>query len=365
MRPTRAVVDDAAISDNVAALVSLAAPARLSAVVKADGYGHGAVRAARAALAGGADFLAVALVEEALELRRAGLDAPILVLSQPPTGAVAAAVRSDVSVCIDTEAGAAAVAAAASVERPARVHVKVNTGMNRVGAHPDLAVDLAEGLSRLPDVHLEGVWTHFSVADQPDDPETGCQIERFDAVLARLETRGVRPEIVHASNSAGLLCHPRARYDMVRCGITIYGIPPAPTIDAPVRAAMTLVSAVSHVAALNPRDTVSYGRRWTASAPTTVVTVPIGYADGIRRDSGLAGAMVLIGGRRRPIVGTVTMDQLMVDVGDDPVEVGDEVVLIGRQGHEEITASDWAEHLGTIGYEVVCAIGRRVPRSRT
>lgn len=361
-RPTWAVVDSGTIADNAAELARACGTAELCAVVKADGYGHGAVRVARAALEGGATWLAVALVEEAIELRDAGIVAPILLLSQPPPGSMEAALRADVSLCIDSAEGVDAVAAHAKNDLRAKVHLKVNTGMNRVGCAPDDVVNLARGLVSRPGVLLEGVWTHLSVADEPDNPETRSQLDRFHRAVGALEAEGIQPGIRHVSNSAGLLFHSEARLDMVRCGIALYGVAPAPGLAVPTSPAMSLVSAVSHLNRLSAGDAVSYGRRWTAAAPTTIATVPIGYADGIRRDAHRRGAQVLIGGHARSIVGTVTMDQLMVDVGDDVVSVGDQVVLIGSQGTERITADDWAVWLDTIGYEVVCDVGRRVPR---
>lgn len=366
-RPTRVEVDLAAVAANVEHLVAGASPAELCVVVKADGYGHGAVPVARAALAAGATSLAVALVEEALELREAGVTAPVLVLSRAPHEALAPAVAAEVSLTVDGEDAVDELAAAVAVDPPGRpvgVHLKVDTGMHRMGASPEAATTLARRIVASDGLALAGTWTHLARADEPEVPTTDLQLDRFDAVLAELRAAGIDPGRVHAANSAGALAHPRARYDMVRCGIAAYGIAPAEGLvgTADLRPALSWTSAVSATRLVPAGDGVSYGHRWTAGTDTTIATVPVGYADGVRRDAGVRGVEVLVGGRRRRIVGNVTMDQLLIDVGDDEVHVGDEVVLIGRQGDEVVTAAEWADHLDTIPYEVVCAVGARVPR---
>ncbi len=366
MRAARAEIDLAAIDHNVRALTALAAPAELCAVVKADGYAHGAIAVSQVALRAGATWLAVALVEEAAVLRKAGIDAPILLLSQPRPADMAAAVRYDLRVGVYTDEGIEAMAAAARAQRrTARVHLKVDTGMNRVGARPGDALRLAKSIAGHPELDLEAVFTHCAVADEPDNDFTDVQLDRFDAVVAELDAAGLRPPMLHAANSAATLDHPRARYDLVRAGIAVYGIAPAAALAErlDLRPALALKAEVSMVKRVAAGEGVSYGLRHRFAHDTVVATVPIGYADGVPRRLGLAGAEVLVGGRRRPMVGVVTMDQLMVDCGDDDsVGVGDEVVLLGAQGGERIGAEEWADHLGTIAYEVVCGIGPRVPR---
>ncbi|MCD9625508.1 alanine racemase [Rhabdothermincola salaria] len=365
MRATRADVDLGAIAHNVGVLKGLVAPAAVCAVVKADGYGHGAIAVSRAALAAGADWLAVALVEEGVVLRRSEIDAPVLLLSQPRLDDIAAAVRFDLRVCVYTPEAVEAVAEAAKRERRlARVHLKVDTGMNRVGVAPQDALALARRIAGHGSLELEGVFTHLAVADEPGHPFTDTQLDRFDAVVAELDADGLRPTLLHAANSATAIEHPRGRYDLVRAGISVYGIPPAPVLADRVdlRPAMTLRSEVSMVKRVGAGEGISYGLRHVFDRETTVATVPVGYADGVSRRLSALGTDVLVGGRRCPIVGTITMDQLMVDCGDDDVAVGDEVVLIGRQGDECVTAEEWAERLDTIAYEVVCGIGPRVPR---
>lgn len=361
-----AEVDAAAIEHNVGVVRAAVAPAALWAVVKADGYGHGAELAARAALRAGATGLCVALVQEGVALRRAGLAAPILVLSEQPPGELAAAVAAELTSTVyrvEQVACLADAAAAAGVVH--RVHLKVDTGMHRVGCDPTDAVVVARAVAACPSLVLDGVFTHLALADEPTDPFTDLQLDRFDAVLDALGAAGLLPAVVHAANSAGGLAHPRARHSMVRTGIALYGISPGPGVDhlvGELRPALALRARVSMVRRVAAGEGVSYGLRHRVATDTTLATVPIGYADGVPRRWSAMGGEVLIGGRRRPIVGVVTMDQLVVDVGDDAVQVGDEVVLLGRQGDEEITAAQWARRLDTIGYEIVCAISHRIAR---
>lgn len=373
MRAARADIDLEAIAHNVRTLAAHAAPAQLCAVIKADGYGHGAIAVGQAALEAGADWLAVALIEEGAVLRKAGITAPILILSQPRLDDFDAAVHYDLRLAVYTAEGIEAACDAASAEgKVAKLHLKVNTGMNRVGAQPEDIKGLAERIAKRPEVEFEALWTHCAVADEPEHDFTTEQLDRFDAVVRDLEEAGLRPTMLHAANSAATIDHPRARLDLVRCGISIYGIAPSPALQdrLALRPALRLGAEVSMVKRVRAGERISYGLRHEFDAATTVVTVPIGYADGVPRALAKAGAEVLIHGRRCPIVGTVTMDQIMVDVGALDVEVGDEVILIGTQvdpagrGADplEITADEWAEHLGTIAYEIVCGIGPRVPR---
>jgi alanine racemase len=359
-------VDLGAVGHNVEVLRRHVDPVRVCAVVKADGYGHGAVAVGGAALDAGAEWLAVAQVSEAVALRAAGIEAPILLLSEPRADEVATVVGLDVRLTVYTaDMVTALAAAAAAAGLPLRLHMKVDTGMRRVGATPDEAVALAKVIADQPRLELEGVCTHLPVADEPGNPFTGEQVARFDAVLDELRDEGIAPPLRHAANSAGALRVPEARYDMVRCGIAVYGIPPAPALDGLVdlRGALSLSSEVSFVKQVPADQGISYGLRQSTAAETTIATVPIGYADGVFRSLPLAGAEVLIHGRRRRMIGVVTMDQLMVDCGPDlDVRPGDQVVLLGAQGRERVTPDEWAAKLGTISYEVVCAIGPRVER---
>ncbi len=368
-------VDLSAIRHNTQVLCDAARPAQLLAVVKANGYGHGAIEVARATVEAGAAWLGVATVWEGVELKgqRRSVGAPILVLSEPTNKVAAeAVVARGLTPVVYTLPGIEMLAKAVihdGGDAPLPVHLKVDTGMHRVGCSPDDVVALAETIRGRDELVLEGLCTHFAVADEPENPYTRAQIDRFEAVLATLEARDLRPRLVHAANSAGLLAFPEARYDLARVGIALYGVPPAPVLAdrLPLRPALTIKARVAHVKWLDAGEGVSYGLRYRLPRRARIATVPVGYADGVPRNLGLTGGEVLIGGRRHPIAGTVTMDQLLVDVGDAEVDVGDEVVLIGRQragdGTEvEVTANEWAERLGTIGYEVVCGIGSRVPR---
>jgi alanine racemase len=372
-----AEVDLDAIAANVAALRRRIGPGLFCAVVKANAYGHGAVAVAGAALAAGADWLAVAHAEEGAELRRAGIEAPVLLLSEPLADEVATVAEADLRVTAYSRAGIDRLAATGA---PLRVHLKVDTGMHRVGAGPAEVVALARRLAGCSRLTLEALWTHCAVADEPANAFTGEQLGRLDEVWAALDAEGLRPPLRHAANSAAAIAHPASRYDLVRVGIALYGVPPSPALGGLVdlRPALTLRSEVSHVKRVTAGEAISYGHHHRFGADTVVATVPVGYADGVPRRWGLVGGRVLIGGVARPIVGVVTMDQLMVDCGPaspigvsavEPgtidagtVEVGDEVVLIGRQGDAVLTAEDLAGPLGTIGYEILTGIGPRVRR---
>lgn len=372
MRAARADVDLGAIAHNTRLLTDLASPAELCAVVKADGYGHGAIAVSQAALAAGATWLGVALVEEGAVLRKAGVEAPILLLSQPRPTDLAAAVRYDLRVTLYSKDGLEAAAAAARRnKRVAQVHLKVDTGMHRVGAHPEDVVALATLIEAEPALELEALWTHYAVADEPGHRFTDEQFDTFQTIVAELRDRGMRPPLLHVANSAATIDHPRSRLSLARAGIALYGIAPSAALEGRVdlRPAMSLRSEVSFVKAVPAGASVSYGLRHEFTQDSVVATVPIGYADGVPRGLSGSDACVLIRGRRCPIVGTVTMDQILVDCGPASgtderfdVAVGDEVVLIGEQGDERVSASDWSDVLGTIPYEIICGIGPRVPR---
>jgi len=364
-----AEVDLGAIRHNASLLSRLVAPAALCAVVKAAAYGHGSVAVARAAVEGGASWLAVALVEEGELLRRHGIEAPILLLSEPPADAMEDVVALALTPTLYTGHGveAAAKAVASAGAPPLAVHVKVDTGMHRVGAPPKDAPAVVEAVAHHPELTLGGLWTHFAVADEPTHPFTDIQCARFDAVVAGLAATGTTATLVHAANSAGALAHPGSHHDMVRCGIALYGVAPSPSLAAVdavagLRPALSLRARVSYVRRVSAGEAVSYGLRHPLERAATVATVPVGYADGVPWRLGVSGGEVLIGGRRRPLAGSVTMDQILVDCGDDGVMPGDEVVLLGRQGTEQITAWDWATLVGTIAYEVLCGIGPRVTK---
>ncbi len=354
----------AAIRHNAAVLKAAAPGAELCAVVKADGYGHGEVAAAQAAIDGGATILAVARVVEGCRLRNAGLDEPIWVLSEPSEREFADAVTFDLQPSVYSEQGIRAAAAAAIDAPTLSVHLKLDTGMHRVGADPADAVRLAGQISDAPTLALGSVWTHLAMADEPEKPFTDRQLDRFDEALAELASAGIDVPLVHTANSGAVHAWPRAHRDVIRCGISLYGLPPSPQLAGvlDLRPALRWTSSVSFVKRLEPGDRVSYGQRTAVTEPANVATIPVGYADGYRRALWEGPPLVLIGGRRRRILGVVTMDQMVVDCGDDDVAVGDEVVLIGEQNGEQVTADDLAAALDTINYEITCGISDRVGR---
>jgi alanine racemase len=354
-RPTRVEVDLDAIAHNVRHLRRLADPATICAVVKADAYGHGDVPVAEAAVAAGAEMLAVALVEEGIRLREAGIEAPILLLCEPPVGDVAAVVEWGLTPTVQRPAFAEELAGTRLA-----VHLAVDTGMHRAGVDPTGVVGLAAAVADAG-LTIAGTWTHLAVAES-DEAFTRLQLDRFDQALGTLVDAGHDPGVRHAANSAGAMYHPEARLDMVRVGIAMYGLDPDPgRRDAELTPAMRVASGVSGRRRLAAGARPSYGRARPLASDGWVVTVPIGYADGYPR-SLPPGFGVLIGESRHPLAGTVTMDQIVVDVGEADVAIGDEVVLLGVQGGAEVTANDWAEALDTISYEVVTRIGARVPR---
>ncbi|MCW2864923.1 MAG: alanine racemase [Actinoallomurus sp.] len=367
---TAARVDLTAIGHNVELLRERAVGAELMAVVKADGYGHGMVPAARAAIAGGASWLGVATLEEAMTLRRAGLDGPAMCWLYAPGERFDDAVAADVDLSA-TSVGQVEeiIGAAGRVGRQARLHLKADTGLSRSGAAaadwPSL-VDAAlraqaEGLAT-----VVGLWSHLACADEPGHPSIAAQLRVFDDAVELAEKAGVRPEVRHIANSAATLTLPEARYDLVRPGIAVYGLDPIPSLGLArslgLRPAMTLTARLALVKRVGAGQGVSYGHRYITSAETTLGLVPLGYADGIPRQ-GTNLLEVWAGGRKRRIAGTVCMDQFVIDVGDDAIQAGDEVILFGPGDDGEPTAQDWAEMLGTISYEIVTRIGARIPRT--
>lgn len=371
LRPAWVEVDLAALRSNVSYLRQLVAPAALCAVVKADAYGHGAVPVARAALSAGAKWLAVALAEEGHELRQAGIDAPVLVLSEPPAQAMGLVVEDGLAATVYTQEGVLALAKAAKALAPGRraaVHVKVDTGMHRVGAEPSVAVGLARAVDGEERLVLEGLFTHLAVADEPGNKFTASQLGRLEEVERALAAEGIVVGVVHAANSAGSLFYPESRRDMVRPGIAVFGLAPSAltrdqAVVAPLRPVLALKARVSYCKEVTAGDALSYGLRYRLERTSDVATVPLGYADGVPRRLFEVGGEVLVRGQRRPIAGSITMDQFLVDCGPSSgVRAGDEVVLIGRQGDHEVSAWDWAERLGTIAYEVTCALSPRLPR---
>jgi alanine racemase len=355
-RNTRLVKDR--VGSNVDVLVSL----------KADAYGHGALRVARTVLQNGASWLGVATVSEAQPLRAAGIAAPILIFGYIAPWQARDAVALDLRATVYSLDAAQTLARAASdLGRETRVHVKVDTGMARLGLRGEDVADIVDFVERLHELRglvVEGLFTHFATADSADQTYARRQLDRLEAVLATLDTHGLRPPIVHAANSAALLALPESWYDLVRPGIVIYGLSPSDEVPAPpgFRPALAFKTQVAQVKDIPPGEGIGYGATYMTSAPTRIAVLPVGYADGFRRAPATWGE-VLVRGRRAPLVGRVCMDQCMVDVTHIPgVQQGDEVVLLGRQGEDELTVEAVAARLGTISYEVVAALLARVPR---
>ena len=364
------VVDLDAIADNVATLKQHAPGAAMMTVVKADGYGHGLVPSARAARAGGAEWLGVAVLEEALALRAAGDTGRILAWLAVPGEDYAPAVAADVDVAAYTPAAVSAIAAAArSMGRTARVQLKADTGLCRGGATPagwpDLVTAAAEA-EQSGALRVTGIWSHFACADEPGHPSNELQEKAFERALAVAQSAGLEPEVRHLSNSAGALLRPWAAHDLVRCGIASYGVSPAPDVvsseDLGLVPAMTARARLALVKRLPAGSSVSYGHTWTTERDTTAGLVPVGYGDGVPRHAS-SRAHVLVGGAQRPDAGRVCMDQFVVDLGpESTAQAGDEAVLFGTGADGGPTAQDWAEACGTIAYEIVTRIGGRFTR---
>jgi alanine racemase len=374
LRPAWVEVDLGAIEHNTRQLVHhVGRSVELMAMVKANAYGHGAVEVSRAALRGGARWLGVFSAGEGLELRRAEIDAPVLVVGATPPRWLQAAIANQLTLTISTAESAAAVDEAAHTLRTrARVHVKVDTGMGRLGLLPEGVAEFARSVSRLDNIEIEGAFTHFAVADTPDARSvkswgldyTQQQLAQFRMAVERLEHLGIPLRYQHAANSPATLRLPEAHFNLVRSGILIYGLDPSPEVPCPpgFRPALAFKTEVALVKAVPAGTYVSYGATFQAARPTRLAVLMTGYADGWRRAPRRGGA-VLVRGQRAPIVGRICMDQTMADVTDiEGVRDGDEVVLIGRQGAEAIRAEEVAAELGTNNYEVVSTISARVER---
>jgi alanine racemase len=366
IRPTWLEVDLEAVAYNVRQIKQFVGPAvEVLAVLKADAYGHGALKVARTALNNGASFCGVASVNEAIRLREAGVDAPILVLGYTPAWLAKEALLRDITLTLyDADVARIYSRAATDLRRTARVHIKVDTGMGRLGLLPEAVVPFIEEIRDLPALDVEGIFTHFSVADEKDLGYTRWQLDRFQDVLQRLRHRGVTFRKVHCANSSATLRLPESHFNMVRLGLAMYGLQPSAHVSLPEgsRPALSWKTTVAQVKTLPSGSYVSYGNTYQTTDEETIAVIPVGYADGFRR-APTRWQSVLVRGQRAPIVGRVCMDQTMISVDHIPgVRVDDEVVLIGRQGEDEITAEQVAEWLGTINYEVISEILARVPR---
>ena len=364
MRPSWIEIDLDAIEHNASVIAAHIAPAELCAVVKADAYGHGDIPVARAALKGGAGLLAVALVEEGVRLREADIDVPILVLSEPTPPEVASVIAHGLVPTAYTAAFVDQIAEAAeeATTVPYPVHLKLDSGMHRVGTPPVDAFEIARKIDDDDRLTLQGVFTHFAVADEDAD-YTRRQNTALVLFAQALEAEGIEPTLLHAANTAAAFDYSETHHDMCRVGLGIYGLRPTPESgrELDLIPAMKVVSHVRYVRDLPRGSRPSYGRIRELEGSHTVATVPIGYADGVNRSLSNAGS-VLINGNRYAFAGQITMDMVIVDLGNDDAQVDDEVVLIGSQGDDRIAVEEWADTLGTISYEVVCHFGPRLPR---
>jgi len=362
-RPTHAEIRLGALRRNFRKARDLAGPGvKVLAVVKANAYGHGILRVAQEFVAEGADYLGVAVLEEGVYLRENGVEAPILVLGPASTAQIPSFIEHRLDMTLPSVEKARAISAAAvAAGKTARVHLKIDTGMERIGVHWYSAEPFLEEVLGLPGLQIEGLFSHFATADT-DLAFAREQLGRFKRVLGLLEAKGRRPPLVHIASAAGLVNLPEARFDMVRPGILLYGYEPTPLRGIGVEPVMRLMSRVSYFKSIGSGSSVSYGRTWTACEDSRIATVPIGYGDGYSRALSNKGE-VIIRGRRLPIVGRICMDQLMVDLGPDGEAYnGDEVLLFGVKGSDYLPVESLCEKLGTIPYEILCMIGSRVPR---
>ena len=368
-RPTWVEIDLSAIAHNTRKIQSLVGPnVRILASLKADAYGHGALKVARTVLLNGVSMLGVATVSEAAPLREAGIHAPILVFGYVPHWQMREAVHLGLTITLySIESAQALSRASQALRQSVRVHVKVDTGMGRLGIRAEHIAEVLKLIHRiihLPGLELEGIFTHFAMADTRDQTHARMQLTRFQGVLQVIEEEHIRPPLVHAANSAAILSLPESHFDMVRPGIALYGLDPSPEVRLPAgfRPALSFKTQVAQVKVIPEGESISYGCGYTTDRPTCVAILPVGYADGFRRGPTNWGS-VLVHGQEAPLLGRVCMDQCIIDVSHIPqVRVGDEVVLIGRQGEVSLTAEQVAQRLGTINYEVVSEILARVPR---
>ena len=367
-RPAWAEIDLAAVASNIEQLRKVTVPkARMMAVVKANAYGHGAVAVSKTVLAHGAEYLGVAILDEGRELRAEGISAPILLLGFTPYEQASRAIELDLIQTVYNFEGAEAISrAAVKTGKRGKIHVKVDTGMGRLGFPSEIRTPQEIlHIAGLPAIEIEGIFTHFAVADIRDKAFTHGQYERFMEIDGRLRKLGLQIPIRHAANSAALIDLPETQLDMVRAGVSLYGLYPSDEVlkeKIVLKPALTLKARVAYIKNVPAGTSISYGRTHITDRETTVATIPVGYADGYTRLLSNKSE-VIIHGRRVPVIGTICMDQFMVDVTSiSGVVIGDEVTLIGRQGEEQITADELAGLVGTINYEIVCMISDRIPR---
>ena len=360
--PTWLEIDLGAIRNNIHRLQAITGRP-IMAIIKANGYGHGLVEAGRAAVSAGAAWLGIARLEEALALRDAGIASPVLVLGFTDPERVPEAIANQVSLTVYHPDLAKAFAAQARLAgRALNVHAKFDTGMGRLGVFPEDGLAFVQLIKSYPELNLEGAFTHLANADEPERDTTDWQLDRFSRLIEALEANHLRPPLVHAANSAAALYFPRARFDLVRPGIALYGLHPSAEAPLPegFRPALTWKAHLASVKDLPAGHGVGYGYRYVTSKPERIGVIPVGYADGFRRR---LGNFVLVGGKRVGVAGGVCMDQCMLHLDEVPeAQVGDEVVLIGQQGKASITAEEIGQAWGTVNYDVVCGLTARVPR---
>lgn len=347
---------------NVREIMKKVSPANVIAVVKADAYGHGAVRISKHLAENGIGFFAVAQLQEALELRESGVDQPVLIFERLFPEEIPEAVKAGCRISVFGREDIGWIEAA-GLDHPALVHVNVDTGMGRIGLLAEQDPEFFDTLARSRHCRWEGLYSHFSTSDETDKSYAYLQIDRFREILTRIESLDQRPAIIHMANSGAILDLQETYFDAVRPGILMYGHRPSPETSISIipKQVMTFKTTVSHIRDITAGSPISYGRRWRAERNTKIAVLPVGYADGIRRSLTNKGK-VLIEGRIYPMVGTVTMDHVMIDVGDDPIRPGAEVILWGDSSQGTIQASDVAEKAGTIPYEITCGVSQRVPR---
>lgn len=364
MRPTVAEVDLSAVAFNIESIKRRVAPAEIMAVVKANAYGHGAVEISRTAIEHGVKYLGVASVEEGVELRNAGIEIPILVFSGLSLNQASLYLENDLEATIFDEIGFENLKqAATTANKPAVAHIKIDTGMGRVGIDWRKAVEFIEKIYSTQAVQIKAVYTHFANSDHLDKSYALLQLERFRNVLDRLEEKGIKIPLKHAANSGAILDIPASYFDLVRPGIMLFGYYPSNTTQEriPLKPVLSFKSRVLYIKSVGKGESISYDRTYLAPRPTRVATIPVGYADGYNRLLSNQG-QVLIHGEFFPVIGRVTMDLLMVDIGEGDIKIGDRVVLLGKQKKNEITIQSICEKLNTIPYEILCSISHRVPR---
>ena len=362
MHSTWVEIDLEAIKNNIHC-IRQRTKAQVMAVVKANGYGHGAIRVAQAALKAGATWCGVARIDEAIELRENGLQCPILIFGYTAPESLAQAIQNEIALTVWEPTQVETISAlAASMGLTARLHLKLDTGMSRLGARPEQALDLLRYFTGLPAVQMQGLFTHFARADEIDPTTTRSQIALFHQAVETCSAAGLRPQVVHACNSAATFNHPEAHYDLVRIGIALYGLHPSNECKLPpeMRSVMHWKTVLSQVKQLPPGQGVSYGHIYVTKVIERIGTLPVGYADGYRR---IQGNLLLVGGKRVPVIGRICMDQIMAQLdGVEAAKAGDEVTLLGPQGADRISAEEIAQRWGTINYEVTCGVAARVSR---